>query len=128
VVAALGTFLQWVTYFGDGVSAWNTEGDGRFQVADWTVGAFPLDALLVVLLAAAGIACFAGPIFRANLPDIPYAEVIAGVAIVVIGLVNYLYVNDLSEDVNAGIGLYLAILGGAAAAVCGFMVRQEKAG
>jgi hypothetical protein len=126
--AAVGTILDWAKFGPIGINAWN--GDARFQIADWLSMTAPIDAIVILALAAGGAYLLLAPLAGMTPVKIPYGAVGAGAAVAIVGILNFLYINDLGGaadfgiSIDPGIGLFLAIGGGAAAAVCAFLDSQ----
>jgi hypothetical protein len=142
LLAVLATFLAWVSVSGFGesesASAWNSDLGGDLQIGHW-LGApddVPVEALVIIAIAAAGIWLIAGTAVGMKVPDLRYVPVALGVALVLIGALNYLYIEDQLESVgvdefpgvSAGpsTGVYLVIVGGLVTAVAGFLLEQER--
>ena len=126
-VAVLGTVLEWASVGAFGISGWN--GDARFRLADWLDVTAPVDAVAVVALAAVGGYLLLAPLLGRVLPHIPYAAGAVGAAIGVLGILEYLYVQDLGSGVgvSTGVGVFALIVGGGAAAVLGFLGEAGQA-
>jgi hypothetical protein len=156
VVAVIATFLPWLsveatattTLFGlpaasatDSASAWNGEIGGDLRIGDWvgTSGDFPTDALVIVALAAVGTYLTAGAVIGLTVPRARYAPLGIGIALLMVGVLNYLYIEDMAAralgfvrvpqgiEVNAGAstGVYLVIVGGLITTVAGYLRGQS---
>ena len=126
-VAALGTFLDWISFNGFGFSGWY--GDGRFRIAEWIGVTAPIDALLVVTLAAGGAVALLAPFLGKAVPQIPYATAIAGGLIIGVAALQVYFILDIGGDLGSvGIGLWAIIVGGAAAGVLSYLEEQRSAG
>ncbi len=107
---ALGSLLDWATVstgFGE-IGVAGTEGDG-------------------VITLIAGL--LAGVLFLASKPKIAAAVAGLGTAVAVYDFSNVAsHVAGASASVNAsvGIGLYLCVIGGAAATIAGFMIKAVE--
>jgi hypothetical protein len=133
-VAAIGTFLGWVKVSGFGASAstnaWSGDIADDLAIGKLIKAGIPIDALLVVVLAALAVYVLIGPMMGMQVPAIPFAAVIVGALIAVVGVYNYIHISDEigdAEGVSIDTGLYLVIIGGAAAAVCAFLDQQQRA-
>lgn len=139
LLAVLATFLAWVKISGFGesesASAWNGDLGGDLRIGNWlgTVDGVPVEALIIVAIAAAGIYLVLGPAAGQRVPNIPYAAIGLGAALVVLGVLNYLYIEDKLSDADeagisagASIGVYLLIIGGLITAGSGYLVEQQK--
>jgi len=140
-LAVVSTVLAWVkiSAFGasESASAWEGGLAGDLQIGHW-IGApddFPVEALLILAVALAGVALIAGPLVGMKVPVIPFALVALGAALAVLGVLNYLYIEEQlssagieASGVSAGpsTGVYALILGGIVTAACGFMLEQRK--
>jgi hypothetical protein len=138
VVAAIGTFLSWVSVkaggFSQSAGAWDGDLADDLAIGDIIKAGIPIDAILIVVLGLAALYFMLGGMLGLQVPAIPYATVGLGVAIVVIGIFNYLHISDELDaiegagvDASIGMGLYLVIIGGAATAVCAFLDQQQRA-
>jgi hypothetical protein len=155
VVAVIATFLPWLTVeatatttlFGlpaasanDSASAWNSDIAGDLRIGDWvgTSGGFPTDALVIVALAVVGTYLTAGAAIGLTVPRARYALLGLGIALVMVGVLNYLYIEDTAAralgfvrvpqgiEVNAGAstGVHLVIVGGLITTVAGYLREQ----
>lgn len=126
-VAVLATFLAWATFEGDSVNLWNTDGGGRYQIADWAGEAQPIDAVFVLVIALAGGYLVAAPLIGGSAPRVPFGAAICGAAITAIAVANYPYLDGFSDDgLDIGIGLYVTVIAAGAAAISAFMVEQQQ--
>lgn len=124
--AALGTFLAWVSVGDLSASGWN--GDAQFRIAKLLGITAPIDALVIVVLAAGGLFVVLAPRLGRSAPRIPAASLLAGALIAAIGVLEFLYVRSEGQGVvNPGLGIYLVIAGGAAAAVCSLLDSKRPA-
>ncbi len=141
LLAVLATFLAWVKISGFGesesASAWNGDLGGDLRIGNWlgTVDGVPVEALIIVAIAAAGIYLVLGPAAGQRVPNIPYAAIGLGAALVVLGVLNYLYIEDKLSDAEvegagisagASMGVYLLIIGGLVTAGSGYLLEQQK--
>jgi len=137
-LAAIGTFLAWVKVSGFGASqsagGWDGDLADDLRIGKLIKAGIPIDAIVIVLLAALAVYLIIGPMMGMQVPPLPFAGVIVGVVIVVIGVLNYLLIKDELDkisgsgvDASVGMGLYLVIVGGAATAVCAFLDQQQRA-
>jgi hypothetical protein len=141
-LAVVSTLLDWVkiSAFGQSESgnAWEGGLAGDLQLGHW-LGApddFPVEALVIIAIALLGIGLIAGPLMGMKVPVIPFGVAALGAALVVLGVLNYLYIEDQisstgiqeGNGVSAGpsTGVYALILGGVVTAACGFMLEQRK--
>jgi hypothetical protein len=134
VLAAIGTFLAWISFSGGGfsqsISAWDGDAADELRIGKLIKAGIPIDALVIIVLGAVAIYFLLGPMLGMQVPAVPYAMVGVGAVIVVIGVLNYLLINDEigdTEGVSIGLGLYLVIVGGAVVAVCAFLDEQQRA-
>lgn len=132
VVAVLGSFLAWLRVSGNNrsetVNAWSS--DAQFRFADWFSIDAPLDALLILVLAGAGAYLLFGRVLGSNVSSVPFGVAAAGFGIALIGILNWIFIDSESSrvvnpDLDVGFGVYLVVLGGAAAAVSGFIDAQR---
>jgi hypothetical protein len=135
-VAAIGTFLSWVSVkaggFSQSASGWDGDLADDLRIGNLIKAGIPIDAIIIVALAAGAVYFLIGPMMGMQVPAIPFAVVGLGAAIAIIGVLNYLKIKDELDklsgvDASIGIGLYLVILGGAALAVCAFLDQQQRA-
>ena len=111
-VSVVATLLDWISGGGQGVSGW--DGDSRFRVAEWLGVTAPVDAAIVVAAAVLGALLWFGPRFGIQTPNLP-APAISGGAVLGIGILEWLYIDDVGAGFfDPAIGIYLLILGGAA--------------
>ena len=134
VLAAIGTFLAWVKLsaggFSESANAWDGDLADDLGSGDIIKAGIPIDAILIVALGALALYFLLGGMFGLQVPAIPFATVGIGVAIVLLGIYNYIHIDDQIGDapgVSIGMGLYLTIIGGAVLAVCAFLDQQQQA-
>lgn len=132
LVAILGTFLAWLRISegrrGEAINGWS--GESQYRFADWFVIDAPLDALMVLVIGGLGVYLILGRLLGSNVPAIPWGITAAGLAIAVIGALNWLYIDSEANrinnrDLDIGIGIYLLIIGGIVAAVGGWRDLQQ---
>jgi len=133
-LAVVGTILEWVKLSGGGfsqkASAWDGDLADDLAIGDIISIGIPIDAILIVALAALALYMLIGPMLGMQTPAIPFAGVGIGVLIALIGVWNYIHIKDKIGDaagVSIGTGLYLVIIGGAVAAICAFLDQQQRA-
>ena len=88
-----------------------------------------VDALLVLIIAGIGIYLLLGRVLGSNVPVLPYVVAACGVALVLIGVLNWIYIDSegtrvVNPDLSVGFGIYLLIIGGAITAFCGYRDAQ----
>jgi hypothetical protein len=143
-LAAISTLLPWagVSAFGfsETASAWNSDLGEGLRLADWLSAGFPLDAVVIVLLALAGAYIVIAPLMGWAPVSVPYAALGIGVLLTVLGVLNYLHIENETDQafedagaaeglgVSAGteMGVYLLIVAGLAVAACALMIEQKK--
>jgi hypothetical protein len=137
-LAAIGTFLEWVKVSAGGFSekagGWDSDLSDDLAIGDIVKAGIPIDALLIVVLGALAVYLLIAPMLGMQTPAIPFAGVALGALIAVIGAYNYIHISDQLDglsgngvDASVGMGLFLVIIGGAAAAVCAFLDQQQRA-
>ena len=130
--------MSWVSVKAGGFSqsANGLDGDlaDDLRIGKLIKAGIPIDALVIIVLAAVILYVVIGPLMGMQVPAIPFPGVIAGAAIAVIGVLNYLLIKDELDkiggagvDASVGMGLYIVIIGGIAAAVCSFLEQQQRA-
>jgi hypothetical protein len=131
--AIAGTFFGWFRVSNgprsEAISAW--DGEAQFRFADWLAVDAPIDALLVVLLAGLGVYWLLGRLMGGAAAAVPGGLPLLGGLITLVGALNWLYIEDqrdgiLAFDVSIAFGLYLVVLGGILAAVCGYLEAQQE--
>lgn len=125
-LAAVATFLDWFTFGSRGATGWADH--TRYKIADVLKVTAPIDAIVILALAGAGAFMLLAPLLGRRAPAIPFATLIAGVALAGVGVAEYLYIHDVSGGVpglDVGIGVYLLIGAGAVAAVCSLIAAQR---
>lgn len=128
-LAFLATFMPWVTFEGffPALQPWV---DGwPLRIALWLDTAHPVEALLVVLLAAGGALGLAAA-RGAGASKALLLSAIAGGLLAAIGILEFLHIQlDPKWDsaAHVGLGVYALVLGGGAASVCGFLERRAIA-
>jgi hypothetical protein len=124
-LAAIATFLDWFSADALGisvsVSGWS---DGvRFRVADWLGVTAPIDALLIIALAALGMIAFFAPRYlEARSLEIvrrlPYPSAVpAGLIIVLAVLQIQFLTSERGELGNVGFGIWAMLVGGGVALI-----------
>ena len=137
-LAAIGTFLSWVSVkaggFSQSAGAWDSDLADDLRIGNLIKAGIPIDAIVIVALAAVALYFLLGPMFGMQVPPIPFALVGVGAIIAVVGVLNYLKIKDELDkisgpgvDASVGLGLYICILGGIVLAVCAFLDQQQRA-
>ena len=137
-LAAIGTFLEWVKVGPFKASGWDGDLADELRIGKLIKSGIPVDAIVIVVLAALALYFLLGPMLGMQVPAIPFATVGIGAVIVIVGVLNYLLIKDqidklkagaggFGADASVGMGLYLVIAGGAVAAVCAFLDQQQRA-
>lgn len=137
-MAAIGTFLSWVSVksggFSQSAGGWDGDLADDLRIGNLIKAGIPIDAIVIVLLAAVAVYFLIGPMMGMQVPAIPFALVGIGAIIAVVGALNYLKIKDELDkisgagiDASVGIGLYLCIVGGIVLAVCAFLDQQQRA-
>jgi hypothetical protein len=132
-LAAIATFFDWFSADALGisvsVSGWS---DGvRFRVADWLGVTAPIDALLVIALAALGLIAFFAPRYlEARYLEVvrrlPYPGAVPAGLIVVLALLQLQFLtSERGELGNVGFGVWAMLIGGGVAIV-GSVAAADK--
>lgn len=130
IVATLFAWLRVSSGFrSEAVNGWNSE--AQYRVADWLSLDAPIDALLVIVIAGLGIYLLLGRVLGSNVPALPYVVAACGLALAIIGVLNWIYIDSegnrvVNPDLSVGFGVYLLIIGGAVAAFCGYRDGQAE--
>lgn len=133
VLAAIGTFLSWIKVSGfasESANGWNSDLADDLAIGKIIKAGIPVDAIIIVALAALAVYLIVGPMMGMQVPAIPFAGVIVGGLIAAVGIWNYIHIKDEIGDIDGvsiDLGLYLVIAGGAVAAVCTFLEQQQRA-
>ena len=132
-LAAVGTFLEWVKVSGGGFSVtaagWDGDLADSLAVGKIIKSGIPVDAILIVVLAALLLYVLLGPMLGMQVPAVPFATVALGALMAALGIWNYVTIKDQlpGSGASVGMGVYIVIAGGAAAAVCAFLDQQQRA-
>src|SRR5207302_104553 len=92
------TFLDWITAGPFGASAWADH--ARYQIADVINVTSPIDAIVVLVVAGLGAFLLLGPAFGKSMPVPPWLSTVAGVALVVLGIVEIFYIQSLNDKLK----------------------------
>lgn len=129
-LAILGTFTDWISARGQGFGAF--EEDAAYRIGDWLdYNDLPVDGLLVLAVAAAGlaaaVAAMAGKMAAGTARTV---ITMLGPALATLGILQMQFISsefkDTGIDVDWGIGLWLIVIGGIAASVSGFIPQQRR--
>jgi len=105
----------------------DTWDDGaRFRLGDWLEWDNG-DGYLIVLLALIGAATVLGPMLSASFPRVQFAPALLGAAVLVIAGLEWQFIDDQGQGLDAAYGVYVLGIAGIAAAVLGYMADKAPA-
>src|SRR6476620_4868759 len=97
-VAVIATFLAWVSVkaggFSQSASGIDSDLADDLRIGKLIKAGIPIDAIVIVILALIAVYLVIGPLMGMQVPAIPYAGVIVGAVIVIVGVLNYLLIKD----------------------------------
>ncbi len=129
-LALLGAFSDWITT--RGASAGAFEDNAEYRIGRWLdYNDQPIDGIVVLLLAVAGLALVAATLAGKFNPS--RAKTIIGLlgpALFTLGILEMQYITSEFKgsgiNVDWGLGLWLIVIGGIVAAVSGFIPQGGK--
>jgi hypothetical protein len=139
-LAVVATVLPWLSFSVEGLSAdfnaWSEASDalglsdmlGLVGTDDPDGSGIPLDALAVLALAGLGAYLIGGPAIGLSVPSIPFTAVGVGGALLALGVLNLIYIEDqlvAGSGGSTGIGVYVLIIAGLVTAGCGYFAAKQ---
>jgi hypothetical protein len=126
-LAIVGTLLEWISFGPVSASGWNS--DSRFRIAEWLDVTAPIDAAIIAIAAALGAYLLLGPRFGFQVPALPFGPSAAGTVIAALGVLEWVYIDDVGQGViDPGIGIYAIIIAGIVITFARFLTGIKLSG